>query len=54
MPREDPIKLPKRPPEPPRGRGVPPLRPDDVTEAHRLPGRVIRAGVGALPAVWED
>jgi hypothetical protein len=54
MPREEPIKLPRRPPEPPRGRPVPPLRLDDVTEARRMPGRAIRAGVGALAAVWED
>jgi len=54
MAEQDEIKLPKRPPEPARGTPVPALRPDDVRENPDLRGRVIRAGVGALPAVWED
>jgi hypothetical protein len=39
---------------PPRGSPARPLRPDDVREAAELRGPVIRSGVGALPAVWED
>ncbi|MGB6895483.1 MAG: hypothetical protein WBF37_06040 [Dehalococcoidia bacterium] len=54
MAEQDEIKLPKQPPEPARGERVPALRPDDVRENPALRGRVIRAGVGALPAVWED
>ncbi len=33
---------------------APPLRDDDVTKNEELRGLVVRAGVGALPAVWED
>ena len=41
------LKLPKPPPEPKEDDQKPP---DDPA----LRGLVIRAGVGALPAVWED
>jgi len=33
---------------------APPLRDDDVFKNEGLRGLVVRAGVGALPAVWED
>ena len=33
---------------------APPLRDDDVSKNEELRGLVVRAGVGALPAVWED
>jgi len=33
---------------------APPLRDDDVIKNEGLRGLVVRAGVGALPAVWED
>ena len=49
---------PKRPlpssARPPSDRAVPPLRDDDVFKNEGLRGLVVRAGVGALPAVWED
>ena len=40
--------------QPPRGAPAPPLRPDDVRENVELRGRVVRGGVGAVPAVWEE
>jgi hypothetical protein len=39
---------------PPVGSPARPLRPDEVRETKELRGPVIRSGVGALPAVWED
>lgn len=39
---------------PPSDRAAPPLRDDDVVEDESLRGVVVRVGVGALPAVWED
>lgn len=39
---------------PPQGSPARPLRPADVRETAALRGLVIRSGVGALPAVWED
>jgi hypothetical protein len=38
----------------PVGSPARPLRPADVRETAALRGLVIRSGVGALPAVWED
>jgi len=38
----------------PVGSPARPLRRDDVRETAEVRGPVIRAGVGALPAVWED
>jgi len=42
------------PARPPVGSPARPLRPDDVRETAEVRGPVIRSGVGALPAVWED
>jgi len=39
---------------PPTGGPKPPLRRDDVLETPEPRGKDIRAGVGAVPAVWED
>jgi hypothetical protein len=38
----------------PAGGSKPPLRADDVRETPEPRGKDIRAGVGAVPAVWED
>jgi hypothetical protein len=38
----------------PSDRAVPPLRKEDVTKDDDLRGLVVRGGVGAVPAVWED
>jgi len=38
----------------PSDNAAPPLRDDDVFKNEGLRGLVVRAGVGALPAVWED
>jgi len=38
----------------PSDNAAPPLRDDDVSKNEGLRGLVVRAGVGALPAVWED
>jgi hypothetical protein len=40
--------------KPPSDNAAPPLRDDDVFKNEGLRGLVVRAGVGALPAVWED
>jgi hypothetical protein len=39
---------------PPSDGAVPPLRKEDVTKNDELRGLVVRGGVGAVPAVWED
>ena len=49
----------KRPSVPSKARplsdgATPPLRKDDVTKNDGLRGLVVRGGLGAVPAVWED
>jgi hypothetical protein len=50
----------KRPPSvpsstrPPSDGAVPPMGKEDVTKNEELRGLVVRGGVGAVPAVWED
>jgi hypothetical protein len=40
--------------QPPAGEPKAPLRRDDVRETPEPRGKDIRAGVGAVPAIWED
>lgn len=48
------VPAPGSPGRPPVGSPARPLRRADVRETTEVRGPVIRSGVGALPAVWED
>ncbi|MGD0114888.1 MAG: hypothetical protein ABSC13_02645 [Dehalococcoidia bacterium] len=39
---------------PPSGGAIPSLRKQDIPKNESLRGLVVRGGVGAVPAVWED